>query len=352
MKLFNSWEAVEEEKAMNSRYSRQELFLKEEHPYANKHVLLVGAGALGSALAEMLVRAGIGQLTIIDRDYVDWTNLQRQQLYNEQDARDSLPKAEAAKKRLQEINSDVSISAITADAGPQELSALMDEKCPDLLLDGTDNFETRFIINDLSQKYQVPWIYGACVGSQGVSCVIVPGETPCLACLLDVLPAEGMTCDTAGIIAPAVQMTTAFQGAEALKILAGRWEDIRRELVAVDLWKNTYSSISTVSLKKADCPSCSDTAVYPYLTEENQTKTAVLCGRNTVQVRPPNNRAFNLPEIAAMLKQWDASVKMNGFLLSAIVSGKRIVLFQDGRMLVHGSKDPEEAKKLYQRLLG
>lgn len=337
---------------MDSRYSRQELFLQEAHPYADKHVLIVGAGALGSALAEMLVRAGVGQLTLIDRDYVDWSNLQRQQLYKEQDAKERLPKAEAARQRLQEINSDVNIVAITSDGGPEELSALMNEQQPDLLLDGTDNFETRFLINDLSQKYKVPWIYGACVGSQGISCVIIPEETPCFTCLLDVLPAEAMTCDTAGIIAPAVQMTTAFQGAEALKILAGRWKDIRRELVSFDLWKNTYSSVNIAALKKTSCPSCSEEAAYPHLTEENRTKTAVLCGRNTVQVRPPRNRTFNLAQLAATLEQQGTKVKTNGFLLSAVVLGKRIVLFQDGRMLIHGSKDPEGAKKLYQQLLG
>ncbi|MFK2825176.1 ThiF family adenylyltransferase [Bacillus sp. B190/17] len=337
---------------MDNRYSRQELFLKEKQPYAAKHVLIVGAGALGSSLAEMLVRAGVGQLTIIDRDYVDWTNLQRQQLYREQDVKDHLPKAEAARKRLEEINSDVKITAITADGGPEELSDVMNTCRPDLLLDGTDNFETRFLINDLSQKYNVPWIYGACVGSQGVSCVIIPGETPCFTCLLDVLPAEGMTCDTAGIIAPAVQMTTAFQGAEALKILADRWKDVRRELVSFDLWKNTHSAINTAVLKKEHCPSCGKEASYPYLAEDNRTKTAVLCGRDTVQVRPPKNRTFNLTQLASTMEQQGATVKTNGFLLSAVISGKRIVLFQDGRMLVHGSKDPESAKKLYQQLLG
>lgn len=337
---------------MDSRYSRQELFLKEAHPYSDKHVLIVGVGALGSSLAEMLVRAGIGKLTLIDRDYVDWTNLQRQQLYKEQDAKERLPKAEAARKRLREINSDVHISAITADGGPEELSALMNNQQPDLLLDGTDNFETRFLMNDLSQKYKVPWVYGACVGSQGISCVILPGETPCFTCLLDVLPAEGMTCDTAGIIAPAVQMTTAFQGAEALKILAGRWEEVRRELVSFDIWKNTYSSIKIAALKKTNCPSCGEEANYPYLTEDNRTKTAVLCGRNTVQVRPPKNRTFDLTELALILEKQGAKVKTNGFLLSAVILEKRIVLFQDGRMLVHGSKDPEGAKKLYQQLLG
>ncbi|KKB42521.1 ThiF family adenylyltransferase [Bacillus thermotolerans] len=337
---------------MSNRYSRQELFLKETLPFRKKRALIVGAGALGSALAETLVRAGTGGVTIIDRDYVDWTNLQRQQLYTERDARDQVPKATAAKQRLQSINSEVNIKAVVADAGPEELASLIEEQRPHILLDGTDNFETRFIINDLAQKYRLPWVYGACVGSQGISCVVIPGETPCLACLLAVLPAEGMTCDTVGIIAPAVQMTAAFQGAEALKVLAGRKEEIRRELVSFDLWKNTHSSINISSLKKEDCPSCGRQPSYPYLSAERRTKTAVLCGRDTVQVRPPEGRQFHLNQLASMLEKQGTNVKTNGLLLSAVVSGKRVVLFQDGRMLVHGTKNISDAKKLYQQLLG
>ncbi|WP_100403830.1 ThiF family adenylyltransferase [Bacillus sp. FJAT-42315] len=335
---------------MNDRYSRQELFLREKGSFTNKHVLLVGVGALGSALAEMLARAGVGHITLIDRDYVDWTNLQRQQLFTEQHAKDRLPKAVAAKQRLEEINSDIQITAITVDAGPEELEEVINKQSPNLLLDGTDNFETRFIINDLSQKYHIPWIYGACVGSQGISFPIIPGVGPCLHCLLDVLPTEGMTCDTTGVIAPAVQVTAAYQGAEALKILSGKLSDVRRELVAFDLWKNTFSSIRVASLRKKDCPSCGSQPHYPFLQKENQTRVAVLCGRETVQIRPPQGRSYQLDELASLLQKQNIDVKSNGFLLSAKLFDYRIVLFQDGRMLIHGTKDIAVAKKLYHQL--
>ncbi|WP_338752733.1 ThiF family adenylyltransferase [Bacillus sp. FJAT-52991] len=337
---------------MDDRYSRQELFLQEKGSFTNKHVLLIGVGALGSALAEMLARAGIGHITLIDRDYVDWTNLQRQQLFTEEHAKERLPKAIAAKQRLMEINSDIQITAITADAGPIELEELIKKQSPDLLLDGTDNFETRFIINDVSQKYTIPWIYGACVGSQGISFPIIPGVGPCFHCLLDMLPAEGITCDTVGVISPTVQMTAAYQGAEALKILSGRMADVRQELIAFDLWKNTFSAIRVASLQKKDCPSCGSQRHYPFLQMDNQTRVAVLCGRETVQIRPPKARRYQLHELASMLQKQGIHVKSNKFLLSAKLSNKRIVLFQDGRMLIHGTKDITAAKKLYHQLLG
>ncbi|WP_203364369.1 ThiF family adenylyltransferase [Bacillus sp. REN10] len=335
---------------MKDRYSRQELFLQEKGSFTNKHVLLVGVGALGSALAEMLARAGVCHMTLIDRDYVDWSNLQRQQLFTEQHAKDGFPKAVAAKQRLEGINSDIQITAITADAGPVELEELINKQSPNLLLDGTDNFETRFMINDLSQKYHIPWIYGACVGSQGISYPIIPGAGPCFHCLLDMLPVEGMTCDTAGVIAPAVQMTVAYQGAEALKILSGKMEAVRQKLVAFDLWKNTFSSIRVASLQKKDCPSCGSHPTYPFLQRENQTRAAVLCGRDTVQIRSPQGRSYQLHELASMLQKQGIDVKSNGFLLSANLSDQRIVLFQDGRMLIHGTKDIVKAKKLYHQL--
>ncbi|WP_100331065.1 ThiF family adenylyltransferase [Bacillus xiapuensis] len=337
---------------MDNRYSRQELFLGEQASLAKRHVLLIGAGALGSALAEMLTRAGVGSLTLIDRDYVDWTNLQRQQLFTEQHAKDHLPKAEAARTRLLEINSEVEVTAITADAGARELEQLIDQRRPDLLLDGTDNFETRFLINDLSQKHQIPWIYGGCVGSQGISFTIIPGTTPCLRCLLDVLPAEGMTCDTMGVISAAVQMTAAYQGAEALKILSGNITEVRQELVAFDLWKNSHSSVQARSLKRENCPSCGKKRLYPSLQENNQTRTAVLCGRDTVQIRPPVERNYQLKELADLFDRQGIAVHSNGFLLTASIEGKRIVLFQDGRMLVHGTKDVLAAKKIYYQIFG
>ena len=236
---------------MSDRYSRQVLFSpigKEgQAKIRPKHCLIIGAGALGSGNAEMLTRAGIGKLTIVDRDYVEESNLQRQQLYTEQDVEQKLPKAAAAEKRLRAINSEVEIHAIIGDANPEKLDELV--KGVDLIIDSTDNFETRMAINDISQKYKIPWVYGACVGSYGMSFTIIPGKTPCLNCLLKTIPMQGLTCDTAGIISPAVGMVVAHQIAEALKILVEDWDAVRPSFVSFDLWRNQYSSIKMSKAK-------------------------------------------------------------------------------------------------------
>lgn len=339
---------------MNNRYSRQELFSpigKEgQERISGSHVLLIGAGALGSGCAEALVRAGIGKLTIVDRDYVEWSNLQRQQLYSEEDAKNRIPKVIAAKNRLTAINSSVDIEAIIADASVSELEDWAKEV--DLMIDATDNFETRMIMNDVSQKYGIPWIYGACVGSYGISYTIIPEKTPCLSCLLETVPLGGLTCDTAGIISPAVNMVVSFQISEAMKILVGDFDSVRNKLVSFDLWKNQFSSIGVDKLKKADCPSCGQVRSYPYLSFENQTKTAVLCGRDSVQIRPSNPTDRDLDAVEKILAKQEGTVQRNPYLLSYTVNSHRLVLFKDGRVLVHGTKDISEAKALYHRYLG
>jgi sulfur carrier protein ThiS adenylyltransferase len=339
---------------LNGRYSRQELFApigtEGQSKLSKKHVLIVGAGALGSGNAEVLARAGIGKITIIDRDYVEWSNLQRQQLYSEEDAAGRVPKAIAAGRRLEAVNSSVQVESIVGDAGPDELEQLAGGI--DLIMDSTDNFDTRMVINDISAKHSVPWIYGACVGSYGISTAFLPGETPCLGCLLEQMPIGGATCDTAGIIAPAVGMTVAYQTAEALKILVEDFKAVRRKLVTFDLWENQFSSVSTSALKKEDCPSCGFGAVHPYLAYENRMKTAVLCGRNTVQIRPAAGVNLSLESVAEQLRHAGGIVERNPFLLSFEKDGQRLVLFKDGRALVHGTKDIEEAKRVYHRYLG
>ncbi|KRF65257.1 thiamine biosynthesis protein MoeB [Bacillus sp. Soil768D1] len=339
---------------MNERYSRQTLFSPigegGQVKIQQKHVLLLGAGALGSANAEALTRAGVGKLTIMDRDYVETSNLQRQQLYTEQDVEEKLPKAEAAKRHLHAINHEVEVKAVIMDATAQTLEPLLGHV--DLIMDATDNFETRMIINDLSQKLQIPWIYGACVGSVGMTMTILPGQTPCLHCLLKTIPIQGMTCDTGGIISPAVTMVVAHQIAEALKILVEDWESVRPSLVTFDLWRNQYQTVRLTKVKKKDCLSCGDQRTYPFLTLENATKTAVLCGRDTVQVRPPKPLKLQLEKLAKDLNGSGYMVKVNPFLLSCEKNGERMVVFQDGRALVHGTKDMVHAKALYQSILG
>ncbi|WP_408009353.1 thiazole biosynthesis adenylyltransferase ThiF [Pseudalkalibacillus sp. A8] len=339
---------------MTGRYSRQTLFTPigeaGQQKIREKHVLIVGAGALGTGNAEALVRAGVGKLTIVDRDYVEWSNLQRQQLYGEKDAVDRLPKAIAAKSRLSLINSDVEIEAHILDATPEELENLITGV--DLILDATDNFDTRMMINDISQKYSIPWIYGACVGSYGISFTILPGTSPCLNCMLDSVPIGGLTCDTAGIISPAVQMVVAYQTAEALKILVEDWAALRGKLVSFDVWTNQQTAINISKAKKEECLSCGKEPTYPYLAYENQTKTAVLCGRDSVQIRPPNRQHRDLTAMKEMLEDKGGRIEQNPYLLSFTVNDRRMVLFNDGRALIHGTKDKSEAKTLYHRYFG
>lgn len=339
---------------MNHRYSRQELFSPigkaGQQQISTKHTLIIGMGALGSGSAEALVRAGIGQLTIVDRDYVEWSNLQRQQLYTEEDAINRLPKVIAAKNRLTAINSSVEVEAIIADASAEELEGLAHDV--DLIIDATDNFETRMILNDVSQKLGVPWIYGACVGSYGISYTIIPEKTPCLACLLETVPLGGLTCDTAGIISPSVNMVVSHQMSEALKILVGDFDSLRKKLVSFDLWKNQFSEIQVDRLKKSSCLSCGTERTYPYLSFENQTKTAVLCGRDSVQIRPSVLIERDLETLERLLANHEGVVQRNPYLLSYTVSQLRLVVFKDGRVLVHGTKDISEAKALYHRYLG
>ncbi|MCQ6274542.1 thiazole biosynthesis adenylyltransferase ThiF [Bacillus sp. V3B] len=339
---------------MSNRYSRQVLFSpigKEgQDKIGSKHVLIIGAGALGSANAEMLTRAGVGKLTIVDRDYVEESNLQRQQLYTESDVEQKLPKAAAAEKRLKEINSDVAIESFIGDANPEKLAQLAQGK--DLIIDSTDNFETRLAINDISQKMNIPWIYGACVGSYGMSFTIIPGVTPCLNCLLKAMPLQGMTCDTVGIISPAVGMVVAHQTAETLKILVEDWEAVRTSFVSFDLWRNQYSNMKMTKAKDESCLSCGTNRTYPFLEMDNLTKSTVLCGRDTVQVRPPKPLDIQLDELSKQLNAIGYRVKGNPYLLSIETGHERMVIFKDGRALVHGTKDMMAAKALYNRILG
>lgn len=339
---------------MDEKYSRQTLFSPigkaGQEKIRSKHVLMIGAGALGSGNADILTRAGVGKLTIVDRDYVEASNLQRQQLYTEHDVEEKLPKAAAAAKRLRKINSDVEIEAFITDATPEKLEELV--QGVDLIIDATDNFETRMAINDVSQKYKIPWIYGACVGSFGMSLTIIPGMTPCLNCILKKIPIQGMTCDTGGIIAPTVQMVISHQAAEALKILVEDWDAVRTSFVSFDLWRNQYTSMKVSKAKDAGCLSCGENRTYPYLDSENMTKSTVLCGRDTVQIRPPKQQNIQLNDLSQQLRGLGYKVKGNPYLLSVEIDEQRLVIFNDGRALIHGTKDLTQAKTIYQRLLG
>lgn len=336
-----------------NRYSRQTLFSPigeaGQEKLRKKHVLIIGMGALGAQSSEALTRAGIGKLTIVDRDYVEWSNLQRQQLYTEADAEDRIPKAVAAKEHLHAINSEVDIVAHIADVGPEELEKLVPDV--DLILDSTDNFDIRLMVNDVAVKYNVPWIYGSCVGSYGMSYTILPGKTPCLNCLLGKIPTGGPTCDTAGIIQPASSQVVIHQMAEALKILTENKAKLRGKLTTFDVWENKSVEMDVYPMKKSDCPSCGAGASYPYLQYEHQTKTAILCGRESVQIRPANKEDRDLDQLAEKLKKTGGDVKANPFLVSFVVGEERMVMFKDGRALIHGTNDRKKARTLYHRYL-
>lgn len=336
---------------MKDRYSRQSLFKPigeaGQKKIGEKHVMILGCGALGTANADNLVRAGIGKLTLIDRDYVEYSNLQRQQLFTEADAEHQIPKVVAAKEKLTAINSEVVIDTYVMDVDVNSLVPLLADI--DLLIDATDNFDIRFIMNDLIHKYDIPWIFGSCVASTGMSYTVLPGETPCLYCLLNTTAMSGATCDSVGIISPAVQMVVAHQTTEALKLLVGDKAALRTKLVMFDLWTNQYQMIHVERAKKETCPTCGTLPVYPYLNYEEQTKTEVLCGRNTVQIRA--NREVVLEELAHHLKKL-GKVNVNDFLLSLEYDPYRVVIFHDGRAFIHGTDSLELAKKIYYQLVG
>ncbi|KAB7670634.1 ThiF family adenylyltransferase [Bacillus sp. B1-b2] len=337
-----------------NRYSRQTLFSpigKEgQEELSKKHVLIIGAGALGSSSAEMLVRSGIGKVTLVDRDYVEESNLQRQQLYTEKDAKNRTPKAIASENRLKEINANCLVNGIVGEATVELLESLILDV--DLMMDATDNMEIRMIMNDLAVKHGVPWIYGACVGSSGMTFTIVPEQTPCLHCILQRLPVHGMSCDTVGIISPAVQMVVVHQVTEALKILINDIESLRSTFYSFDLWNNISHNIKMNRVKKTTCTTCGENRLFPFLEKENQTKTAVLCGRDTVQVRPPSEKNLDFSMLAESLKNRGYQVTSNPFLLNVQLKENRLVLFKDGRALVHHTKDIMYAKTLYDQLLG
>lgn len=339
-----------------SRYSRQERFtpigVEGQRRIRSSHVLIMGAGALGASSSEALVRAGVGKVTLVDRDVVEMSNLQRQQLYTERDAIERIPKAVAAKKRLEAINSDVEIVSRVMDVGPEEIDELTEDDV-DLILDAGDNFDIRLMINDIAQKKEISWIYGACVGSYGLTYTVLPGVTPCLHCLMRTVPMGGATCDTAGIISPAVNMVVVHQVAEALKILSGNADKLHRRLISFDLWENTSTAIKADAAKRKDCPSCGDKREYPYLSVSNLSRSAVLCGRDTVQIRPPRPIKRDLPKTAQDLQALhEGKVEQNPYLVSFRKDDITLAIFADGRVLVHGTKDTTEARSMVTRYLG
>src|SRR5437667_5645825 len=306
------------------RYSRQMRFggIGEagQRKLVESHVTLCGCGALGTVLANALVRAGVGHLRLVDRDFIETNNLQRQVLFDEHDVAENLPKAEAAARKLGAINSSVYVEPVVVDIDRTNILELTRDA--DLILDGTDNFEIRYLINDAAVKLGKPWVYGGCIGSHGQTMTILPDETPCLRCVFEAAPAPGETgtCETAGVLAPIVNIVASYQVTEAFKILTGHKEQISRDLIYVDVWDNIQRRIKIAPLLgKVDCPCCQRRR-FEWLEGEQGTHTTSLCGRNAVQVSHRTSERLNFEELARHLETL-GQVSYNRFLLKFDADG-------------------------------
>jgi molybdopterin-synthase adenylyltransferase len=335
---------------LDERYSRQILFpgigqLGQEH-LAKSKIAIVGCGATGSALASLLSRSGVGRLRIIDRDYVEASNLQRQVLFDETDAAESLPKAIAAERRISSFNSSIALESVVADVTPDNVTDLLCDV--DLILDGTDNFETRYLLNDFAVSQGIAWIYTAAVGSYGVTLNILPGKTACLACLFPEAP-QGLldTCDTAGVLNSAVNLVASIAATEALKLLVRHDDQLRRTLFSFDAWKNEQSEIRA-DRPREDCRVCVKRE-FVHLHGEGRPHIT-MCGRNSVQIHE-HHRHIDFTEVVHRLAT-HGRVRHNEFVLKFWHLGYEMTLFPDGRAIIKGTTDPAVARTLYARFIG
>jgi len=334
----------------HDRYSRQVLFpgigpLGQERLAAGR-VAVVGCGATGTCTSSLLSRAGVGELIILDRDYVEPSNLQRQTLFDESDAAESLPKAVAAARKIALFNSDVKVRAEVTDLTPANIRRLLSEV--DLILDATDNFETRYLINDFAVEQGKPWIYAAAVASYAVTMNVIPGKTACLSCLFPA-PPEGTTetCDTAGILNSAVNLVGSIQATEAIKFLVGAHDKLRHTLLSFDVWSNDRAEVAA-DKPRPGCQTC-ERREFPHLAGERRAQIT-LCGRNSVQIHE-RNRPVNFGIMSQRL-QPHGRVKHNDFVLKFWRDPYEITLFPDGRAIIKGTDDTAVARSLYARFVG
>ena len=338
--------------AFADRYSRQTLFAPigkgGQEQLGEASVAIIGCGALGTGLANNLCRAGVGRLLIADRDYIELNNLQRQILYDEEDIAQRLPKAVAAVKRLSRANSQVRLEALVEDINAESIEALVREV--DLVLDATDNFETRYLLNDACVKHGRPWIYSGVVASYGVTMNILPGDTPCLRCVFPEMPEPGTsaTCDTAGVLNGIVAAITGVAATEALKILL-KSEKVSRDMFWMDVWENTSERIELP--RHPACPTCSQHN-YEFLETLSGPRSASLCGRNAVQVRGGRRGdRLDLTALAERLRPV-GQVAQNEFLLRFLVDDYELTIFPDARAIIKGTDDEQVARSVYARYVG
>lgn len=338
------------------RYARQIRFpaigQSGQHLLGEAHVAIVGVGALGCVTANHLARAGVGRLTLIDRDVVDLSNLQRQLLYDEADVLAGKPKAAAAAARLAAINRDIRIEARIAHLSADNAEELLREA--NLIVDGSDNFKVRYTINEVSIKHSIPWIYGGAVASSGMTMTVIPGKTPCLACLFPEQPAGGSldTCETSGVLAPIVDTISSIQAMEAIKLLSGNENALHGDLLQIDLWHTQWQSLSVQGARRSDCPVCGQRK-FELLDGEHEDSAAVsLCGRQTIQIRPTQPPAITLDRLAARWARL-GEIELNEYLVKLLRDGlPDFVIFADGRALIMGTDDTTLARRLYTELIG
>jgi len=335
------------------RYSRQMRFAgigeAGQRKLLESRVTLCGCGALGTVLANVLVRAGVGHLRIVDRDFIETHNLQRQVLFDEHDVAENLPKAEAAARKLSAINSSVHVEPVVTDIDRTNIIELTRDA--DLILVGTDNFEIRYLINDVAVKTGKPWVYGGSIGSHGQTMTILPGETPCLRCVFPETPpaASAPTCDTAGVIMPIISVVAAVQVSEALKLLVGQTEDLHRSLMQFDVWRNEWRRIALAE-KSADCATCA-LRRFATLDAVEREFAAVLCGRHAVQVSPAHPVQVDLSALSHKL-QSVGEVKANDYLLRFRTGDYELTVFADARSIIRGTDNIATARSLYAKYIG
>lgn len=335
---------------VEDRYAKQVLFRpigrEGQQKIRESKVTVIGLGALGTVIASNLCRAGVGHLRLVDRDFVEFSNLQRQLLYDEEDARKRMPKAAAAAEKLGAINSEVVLEPLITDVSAQNVERIIEGS--DVVLDGTDNLETRFLVNDACVKTGTPWVYGGALGSTGTTMTIVPGKTPCFRCLIDRSPPPGTmpSCDTEGVLASTTGVVASIESVEAIKLLVGR--EPESSVLVLDVWDRDFHDLGLE--RRDDCPACS-LHNFEFLEGTRTSWTTVLCGRNSVQIVPPTELEIPLVELQKRLSRIGRAT-FNGFLLSFETGSGEIVLFPTGRAIIRGTTDEAEARSLYARYVG
>ncbi len=336
-----------------ARYARQVLFeglgAEGQAALMRARVAIAGCGALGSLQASLLVRAGFGTVRIIDRDYVEEVNLHRQLLFDEEDARTFQPKAKVAERKLRGVNSLVKVEGVVDDINPSTIERLLGGF--DVILDATDNFDTRFLVNDFAVKTGTPWVYGACVSSYGATFAILPGETACLRCVFESAPPPGLTpsCDTAGVLGSIAGVIASLQTIAAIKIAIGRRSEAARAMWFVDVWNEVNEKLD-IPPRDPHCPCCGRRR-FDYLEGDEGSETTSLCGRDSVQVRRRDGSTIDLDALAERLASL-GRVERNPFMLRAEIDAYRLTVFADGRAIIGGTNDPAIAKSVYARYVG